>query len=259
MTDFVIRGEELKDIADALREVTGTVELTTVEEMPAKIRKAHEDSTAAGYAAGEQAGREAGYEEGFEAGKAQGGGEEILFSNHGTMYKRNMVIEASFSDGFHQYAYRYCDQMETLSAPNAKSLWTAVSMVFQGCTALKTASLPKIQRIGNAYFGGCTALEDLTLGCEEVPMESIGVTACQNCSALVRFNYIGVIQSNFNIGQSPLLDDVSCENIANSLADLTGKTAQTLTVHGTVGAKMVAMGLDVIIRDKNWTLVIQEV
>lgn len=213
-----------------------------------------------GYTDGLNQGHEEGYTDGYNVGYTDGyntakAEEEIFFSAYGVMYKRDTVITTASQNGFQNSAYRGADKMETLEVPNLISEWTAIGYVFRECTALKTASLPKIKRIGAGFFYDDTALEEVTLGCAEVPMVESTANSFRNCSALKRMNIVGAITTSHGYADSPQLDDVSCENIANSLADLTGKTAQTITVHATVGAKMVAMGLDVIIRNKNWTLV----
>jgi hypothetical protein len=110
------------------------------------------------------------YNAGVEAGKAQGGGEELLFTNRGAMYKKNMLIPAEGKEGFNAYAYWSAYQMETVEVPNLQAVSGAQGYVFQDCTALKTANLPKIRRVGVRNFYNCTALEEVTLGCEEVPM-----------------------------------------------------------------------------------------
>ena len=168
------------------------------------------------------------YQAGYDKGKSEGGGDEILFTSHGSMYKQNMVIDISAQDGFYAYAYRNAEEMETLSIPNIKAAYTATSSVFEGCTKLKTACLPNIQRIGTRYFYNCTSLEEVTLGTDENPMQYISKNAFENCSALIRFNYIGVITETISFVHSVKLNATSIETIVNSLSD--SATGQTLTL-----------------------------
>ena len=205
-----------------------------------------------GYAKGHNDGKAEGYEEGYNDAKAE---EEWLFTYYGIPYKRNMVVGIKPLYGFGERAYMYAYEMESFSAPEANMNNSITGNVFRYCEKLKTVYLPKIRRIGNVFFGNCTALEEVTLGCEEVPMAQIQPNAFTGCSALVRLNLVGEIEASHSYADSPLLDVDSCRNIAYSLADLTGKTAQTLTVHPAVGARMVEWDLDSIIRNKNWTLV----
>lgn len=177
---------------------------------------------------------------------------EIYFTRYGTMYRKHMLIPSEGSDGFHMYAYRYADKMETVDVPNQQSTWTNPGSTFYGCTSLKTASLPKILRVGGNFFGECTALEEVILGCEEFPMIGNSQNSFNNCKALVRLRYIGTISTSISFAQSPLLDDASIQGIVDALAEVA--TAQTLTLHATVGAKLTD-AQKATITAKNWTLV----
>ena len=79
--------------------------------------------------------------------------------------------------------------------------------------------------------------------------------AFYNCGKLreVRFAK-GVIWKAFRIDQSHLLSDDSIQSIIDGLFDLTGATAQTLTFHKDVGAKLTD-AQKATITAKNWTLV----
>ena len=63
----------------------------------------------------------------------------------------------------------------------------------------------------------------------------------------------GSIKRNLYIGQSKALSDASIQSILDGLADLTGGTAQTLTLHATVGAKLTDEQKTAVAA-KNWTL-----
>lgn len=196
-----------------------------------------------------------GYAEGYADGKQDGKDEaeaEILWTNYGIMYKKHYIISAEGVDGIRNNAYQNANKMETLEVPNIRSIWSAFSNVFQNCTALKSVKLPKILRIGANYFIGCTALEEVVLGCEEYPMEYISSNVFNGCSALVRFRYIGTISASLSFANSPLLDDESIQGIVDALAEVA--TAQTLTLHNTVGNKLTD-AQKATITAKKWTLV----
>ena len=171
-----------------------------------------------GHAEGYTDGYNFGHADGYNEAKAE---EETLFTTYGTMYKRNMVVTADGTQGFRPYTYWKADKMETLETPNLQEAANGQGYVFQDCTALKTASLPKIQRIGVRFFYNCTALEELTLGCEEYPMVAIGNNAFQNCSGLVRLNLIGTIANTMTFQFSPLSVE-SMKMVIASLVNLTG-------------------------------------
>ena len=159
--------------------------------------------------------------------------DEILFTNHGSMYKKNHVVPISIGDGFYQYAYRYADKMETLDAPLTRAVYTGSNYVFQGCTNLKSAYLPMITKIGNFFFGGCVKLTDIVLGCEEYPMNEIGINALSTCESLKNLTYIGVISGNLNLQWSTLLTHESLMYLINALEDKSADTSGatwTLTI-----------------------------
>jgi len=63
----------------------------------------------------------------------------------------------------------------------------------------------------------------------------------------------GTIDYSINFASSPNLIDASIQSIIDGLADLTGGTAQTLTLHATVGGKLTD-AQKATITAKNWTL-----
>lgn len=74
------------------------------------------------------------------------------------------------------------------------------------------------------------------------------------CNNLERVSFVkGCIKISIGFAHSSKLDDVSIQSIIDGLADLTGKTAQTLTLHATVGAKLTDEQ-KATISAKNWTL-----
>lgn len=63
----------------------------------------------------------------------------------------------------------------------------------------------------------------------------------------------GTIMASISFGYCGKLNDTSIQSIVDGLADLTGGTAQTLTLHATVGAKLTD-AQKTAISDKNWTV-----
>lgn len=75
------------------------------------------------------------------------------------------------------------------------------------------------------------------------------------CANLVDVSFMPLsITHSKSFKHSGKLSVESRQSIAYGLADLTGQTAQTLTVHPSTYAKMVEEGLDVIITAKNWII-----
>jgi hypothetical protein len=84
-----------------------------------------------------------------------------------------------------------------------------------------------------------------------------GITQMQNafnsCHVLENITIEGVIAKTISFQWSPL-SDASVQSIIDHLKDLTGTTAQTLTLRATVGAKLIEEQ-KATITAKNWTLV----
>lgn len=104
----------------------------------------------------------------------------------------------------------------------------------------------------NSTFAGCNALKTIVL------LELVGVTSFSStfnlCSALENITIEGSIDASFNISASAVLTNTSVQSIIDHLKDCTGATAQTLTFHATVGAKLTE-AQKATITAKNWTLV----
>lgn len=92
------------------------------------------------------------------------------------------------------------------------------------------------------------------IGEMEIPNVTTTQTAFNGCTKLERISFApNCIKVSIGFPASNLLDDASIQSIIGGLADLTGKTTQTLTFHADVGAKLTdEQKLD--ISSKNWTL-----
>jgi hypothetical protein len=94
------------------------------------------------------------------------------------------------------------------------------------------------------------------LGAMDLTNCTVVTNAFSSCSALEDIEFEkGTIKISISFANCSLLTNASIQSIIDGLADLTGGTAQTLTVHSTVYQKIVDNGWDVEITAKNWTLV----
>lgn len=108
---------------------------------------------------------------------------------------------------------------------------TALTNIFNGCKQLRTIKkliVGSLITTTSSAFANCNTLENITLE--------------------------GEISINISFYHSSKLSDASIQSIINCLADLTGKTTQTLTLHATVGANLTDTQ-KAIVTAKNWTLV----
>lgn len=93
--------------------------------------------------------------------------------------------------------------------------------------------------LGELDFTECTTTSSMWSGCRNL----VTVTPKAN-----------TIKISISFADSPKLSDTSIQSIIDGLADLTGGTAQTLTLHKDVGAKLTD-AQKATITAKNWTLV----
>lgn len=124
-----------------------------------------------------------------------------------------------------KYAFRDCKNLKSIIIP--QTVTTIDSYVF-AATGLESITLPSsITTLGANIFDYSTDLRDLIVNCE--------------------------IKDNFRLVTCLNLTSQSVDSVTNALADLTGKMAQTLTLHTDVKAKLTEEQISAI-TSKNWNL-----
>ena len=120
--------------------------------------------------------------------------------------------------------------LEEVDMSEFNAIFDTLTAVFADNTKLKIikGELDFTNANGTIPFNKCSALEEI-----RVKPESIRIS--------------------LSLNSSPLLSDESIHSIVDGLADLTGQTAQTLTLHATVKAKLTEAQISQI-TSKNWTL-----
>ena len=129
-------------------------------------------------------------------------------------------------------AFRNCKTIETLDLTefNAK-----ISSIYMLCYY----SLAIYEILGELDLSECTS----------------ATYALHGCTNLVTFTpKANTIKFSISFSNSSKLSDLSIQSIIDGLVDLTGGTAQTLTLHANVGAKL-SDEQKATITAKNWTLV----
>ena len=108
----------------------------------------------------------------------------------------------------------------------------------------------------NYTFAGLVALETIDGKPLNFSSSTSGTNTCFNSDEnLKSFRVVAnSIKQNFAVAKSSLLDSDTIQSIIDGLADLTGGTAQTLTLHSTVGSKLTDEQ-KATITAKNWELV----
>jgi hypothetical protein len=223
----------------------------------------HNKGVEEGYDDGWTKGREVGYQNGHDDGYGQGKVEGVeqgvadgkqqaydefwdSFQTNGT--RRNYPYLFAGSGWTNEtYDPKY-EIIVTNSAPNLFSYNSQITStkvpitidttntntmyVFMYCSRLKTIPSLKVTEKVSAFSGwftGCSALEE------------------------INFTEDSVIKANISFANSPLLTTTSVDSIIHALKDLTGATAQTLTLHATVKGNLTQAQKDAITA-KNWTL-----
>ena len=121
MAEYLIKGETLTGIADAIREKTGGTDPVAVSDMAGKIAE------------------------------IKAGGGDI-----GALIDRSITeISSNSATSIGSYAFYGCHSLITANFPIATSIG---SYAFYGCHSLTTANSPVVQSIGTSAFDSCDSL-----------------------------------------------------------------------------------------------------
>jgi hypothetical protein len=139
----------------------------------------------------------------------------------------------------------------TVESGNVEAYW---SYAFYK-SGVKKITLMNIRKINNAdnMFCDCEKLVEIDADLDFT--ESASVNRIFNmCVALEKVRFVpGAIKKSISFAFSNKLNEDSLQSIIDGLADLTGGTAQTLTLGGASGNNLTQLQKDAI-SAKNWTL-----
>lgn len=206
------------------------------------------------------------------AGYGQGGGDSVNPLNYATFIDNRMFWAATFPEntrleivvnGYQNMTINMTQQFGYTK--NLVYLKLDLSNVIADCnfnqTCISSYQLKELEIVGNTAcvtnwgdtFDNCSALETIR-GTLDLSRDTGGGVTFDVCRRLqnVRFAEKSITKSQ-TFRFSSLLTDESIQSIIDGLADLTGGTAQTLTLEGTVGAKLTDEQ-KAAISAKNWTL-----
>ena len=151
MAEYLIQGETLTGIADAIRGKTGGTDPVAVSDMAAQI-------------------------EGIQAG---GGGDDVLDA----LIDRSITeISSSSATSIGSYAFYSCSSLTTANFPVATSIGTSA---FQYCRSLTTVNFPVATSLETSAFQNCNSLTTANFPVAT----SIRTSAFQNCSSLTPANF----------------------------------------------------------------------
>ena len=163
-----------------------------------------------------------------------------------------------------------CDKLTTLDLSNFNtSLVTDMSGMFANCRNLSTLDLSKFNTSAvtnmRAMFFYCSNLTTLDLS----SFDTSAVTdmgnmfqSCYSLTTIIGTHTLEEVQAgtikalkgtkvSLNLSYSPLLERASILALFYGLADLTGNTKETISLHSTAKARLTAEDIK-IATDKNW-------
>lgn len=217
----------------------------TISEKIARAKQDYDDVYNAGYNKGqtEADGYDKGYADGVEQGK------QAEYDRFWDEYQ-NYGRRTNYYQAFVQFGWN--DSTLNPKYPITCKYSNSGSYVFQSCRATRipvTVLIENVKAEGTFYYA--QKLETISL------LVLNGVTSFSNCfagcSALKDLTIEGSIDVSINISATAVLSNASVQSIIDHLKDLTGQTAQTLTLHADVKGRMTEEQI-ASITDKNWTL-----
>ena len=155
-------------------------------------------------------------------------GQEVMFSDDGKCYVRDLVMPSTVTS-IGNYTFQKCTNLTSVTVPN--SVTSIGNYAFADCTNLKSITISNsVISISDTAFRGSLNITDIKLG--------------QGFNApLTLSSWWGTIQ---------LTADVMVA-MFESLVDLTGQTAKTITLGATNLAKLTDTQKQ-IATNKNWNL-----
>ena len=141
--------------------------------------------------------------------------------------------------------------------------------MFYDCTDLTTLDLSSFNTSSvtdmSSMFSYCSRLTTLdvsSFNTSSVTDMSIMFYGCSNLTTIIGTHTLEEVQAgtikalkgtkvSLDLSYSPLLERASILALFYGLADLTGKTKQTISLHATAKARLTAEDIKIVI-DKNW-------
>lgn len=246
------------NIAAAIREKTGDETTYTPEEIPAGIDEVYE--------AGKQEGTQSEYDRFWDIYQENGKRQkyEMAFTAFGwtdvTFKPKYDLILGDGHSGLRMFwSCQVINIVEAFEKQGVKFDTTQCGHLEGMFQAAVTTRIPEMNcshamdyGYGLAYtFTNASAK---TIDKLIVPENLTYPYTFNGCTNLENITFEGTIGNNISFANSPLLTTESVQSIIDHLKDMTGQTAQTLTFHATVGAKMTD-AQKATISSKNWTLV----
>lgn len=262
--NYVVQDTSLTAVADAIRKQTkSTEQIPFPNGFVSEIGKIDAESSynngyQQGYTEGEEQGYSQGLTEGFDNGR-----ELLLYATSlSSMFKKatfpeNSKLTLNIPNCLDLNAtFNQTKNIKELKLISNNEALMSFYFTFQDNIMIEVIDIsefsPKIERFYSAFTGNANLVE---IRGEIDLSETIDHTN--------NFTYLGKLQevrfkantakASFGFRDSSKLSNESVQSIINGLADLTGASAQTLTLHTTVKAKLTEAQIAAI-TSKNWNL-----
>ena len=161
-------------------------------------------------------------------------------------------VDMTYVTSFSKWKFT-TEQFEALNTYNWDNV-TSMSCMFEYCNNLTTIPLIDTSKVTsmNHMFEHCDNLTTIPLiDTSKVTDMSFMFYQCYNLTNLGGFTNLSV---KLDLSYSTLLTEESLMNVINNLKDLTGGTAQTLTL-GSANLKKLTDEQKAVATNKNWVLV----
>lgn len=204
----------------------------------------------AGYAKGEKEGYEKGHTAGVADGIEQGKAEAI--ENLPGGYIKVDPTWTNFAHLCNGRRYSLGENLKYSDTANG----TNFSQMFYGWDSDGPHIIPSLDLRKGTLFNSMFQWSATIVEIGEMDISNATSVSGMfgSCDGLERISFVpGCLKISISFANSGKLNDVSIKSIIDGLADLTGKTAQTLTLHATVGGKLTQAQKDAA-SAKNWTL-----
>ena len=257
--------EKLVTVATGLEEINEGINTETALIADLKSRVDNLPTTSSGY----NEGYDAGHTEGYADGKQfLNGVTAITFDNLNLIGEKEFEIHLPLITNY--YLMFRCVggvvnttvEHLTISGGNAKNMGFFLDSPFahyektlkRVTINFSTAECTSFQNTFACRMG-LEVIDGNPLDCSSATTGNMFGLTFNYCYALKEIRFVqNTIYLGIGFPHSSLLSAESVQSIIDGLADLTGATAQTLTLHATVGAKLTD-AQKATITAKNWTLV----
>lgn len=256
---------KLKNNNEALEAI-----LSSINDLPTDTdtyREGYDNGKAAGREEGIAEGRQAEYDAFWDTLQQNGERHDYYFGFAGRIWINSFAPKYSIRPNNAAYIFGYWDVggayeidfvelCEELGIEVDFSQTTSIGNAFASNTVFNHIGVVDIRKATAAggLFGYCTRLHTIDkLILKEDGTNTFNSTSFGKCPSLVNITIEGTIGKTIEFTESKLLSNASVQSIINALKDLTNSSAQTITFHADVKAKLTDNQIAQITA-KNWNL-----